>query len=143
MSVRLLSRPLCRAQFVAQDIQPGFERVVVERRGVSEEDSIAAIRAAVGGRWLIVASTVTGWFTATAPTGSEIILADDSAYAEHAASGFVYTGETVNALDRLFDTLRAECHKASESLALLERMTEAWATTGARAAIPGPTAGAA
>ena len=76
-------------------------------------------------------------------TGSEVILADDSVYAEHAASGFVYTGETVNALDRLFDTLRAECHKASESLALLERMTEAWATTGARAAIPEPTAGVA
>jgi transcriptional regulator with XRE-family HTH domain len=76
-------------------------------------------------------------------TGSEIILADDSVYAEHAASGFVYTGETVNALDRLFDTLRAECHKASESLALLERTREAWATTGARAAIPEPTAGVA
>jgi transcriptional regulator with XRE-family HTH domain len=59
-------------------------------------------------------------------TGSEIIITDDAAYAEHAASGFVYTGETVTALARIFDKLRSECHKASESVALLERMAEAW-----------------
>lgn len=59
-------------------------------------------------------------------TGSEIIIADDSAYAEHAASGFVYTGETVTAFGRIFDTLRSECRKASESKTLLERMAKAW-----------------
>jgi hypothetical protein len=63
-------------------------------------------------------------------TGSEIIIADESAYAEHAASGFVYTGETVTALARIFDRLRSECYKASESVALLERMAEAWAAGG-------------
>jgi len=61
-------------------------------------------------------------------TGSEIIVTDDAAYAEHAASGFVYTGETVPALARIFDTLRSECRKASESVALLERMAELWAS---------------
>jgi transcriptional regulator with XRE-family HTH domain len=71
-------------------------------------------------------------------TASEVILADDSVYVEHAASGFVYTGETFNALDRLFDTLRAECYRASESLALLERMATAW--TGASPPTAGPTA---
>jgi Domain of unknown function (DUF5753) len=71
-------------------------------------------------------------------TGSEIILADDSVYVEHAASGFVYTGETVTALDRLFDTLRAECRKASESLTLLEGMATAW--TGENPPAAGPTA---
>ena len=40
-------------------------------------------------------------------TGSEIIIADEWAYAEHAASGFVYTGETVTALARIFDNLTA------------------------------------
>jgi hypothetical protein len=38
---------------------------------------------------------------------------------------FVYTGETVAALARIFDSLRSECYKASESTALLERMAEA------------------
>jgi transcriptional regulator with XRE-family HTH domain len=70
-------------------------------------------------------------------TGSEIIIADESAYAEHAASGFVYTGETVAALARIFDSLRSECRKASESAALLERMAEAW--TGGNPLSAGPT----
>jgi len=61
-------------------------------------------------------------------TGSEIIVTEDAAYAEHAASGFVYAGETVTALARIFDTLRSECRKASESVALLERMAELWAS---------------
>ena len=67
-------------------------------------------------------------------TGSEIIISDDAAYAEHSAGGFVYGGETVSGLGRIFDSLRAECHKASESMTLIERLAEAW-TTGARAAI--------
>jgi transcriptional regulator with XRE-family HTH domain len=75
-------------------------------------------------------------------TGSEIILADETAYAEHAGGGFVYSGETVTALERIFDTVRSECHKASESLALLERLAEAW-TTGGKAPTAGPTAEAA
>lgn len=72
-------------------------------------------------------------------TGSEIIIADESAYAEHAASGFVYTGETVTALARIFDALRSECRKASESMALLERMAGAW--TGGSPLTAGPTEG--
>lgn len=66
-------------------------------------------------------------------TGSEIIIADEWAYAEQAASGFVYTGETVTALARIFDSLRSECYKASESAALLERMAEAWTRRAAEA----------
>jgi hypothetical protein len=63
-------------------------------------------------------------------TGSEIIIADDAAYAEHSAGGFVYGGETVTSLGRIFDTLRGECHRVSESRALLGRMAEAWITGG-------------
>jgi transcriptional regulator with XRE-family HTH domain len=73
-------------------------------------------------------------------TGSEIIVTDDAAYAEHAASGFAYTGETVTALARIFDTLRSECRKASESVALLERMAELWAS-GESPLTAAPTAG--
>lgn len=55
------------------------------------------------------------------------ILADESAYAEHAASGFVYTlGETVSALARIFDSLRGECYRVSESAAMIERVAGAW-----------------
>jgi Domain of unknown function (DUF5753) len=72
-------------------------------------------------------------------TGSEIIIADEWAYAEHVASGFVYTRETVTALARIFDSLRPECYKASESTALLERMAEAW--TGGSPLTAGPTTG--
>ena len=73
-------------------------------------------------------------------TGSEIIISDDAAYAEHSAGGFVYGGETVSGLGRIFDTLRAECHKASESMTLIERLAEEW-TTGARAATAALMAG--
>jgi transcriptional regulator with XRE-family HTH domain len=58
--------------------------------------------------------------------GSGIIIADDSAYVEHAASGYVYTGETVTALEGLFDTLRGECRSVSESVALIERLERSW-----------------
>ena len=36
---------------------------------------------------------------------SDFVIADESAYAEHSAAGFVFTGETVSALMRIFDTL--------------------------------------
>lgn len=74
------------------------------------------------------------------PAGaSGFIIADDAAYTEHVAGGMVYTQrETVTVLERLFDTLRGECYRVSESGALLERMTETW-TTGGKAPTPTPT----
>jgi transcriptional regulator with XRE-family HTH domain len=72
-------------------------------------------------------------------TGSEIIVTDDAAYAEHAASGFVYSGETVTGLARIFDSLRAEARPVSESAALLGRMAELW-TTGVSPLIRVPMA---
>jgi transcriptional regulator with XRE-family HTH domain len=60
---------------------------------------------------------------------SEFIIADGVAYAEHVAGGYVFTDdETVSALAVRFDSLRGECCKVSESLALIERLAEAWAT---------------
>lgn len=66
------------------------------------------------------------------------IIADDAAYAEHAASGFVYTGSTVSGLARIFDRLRAECYRMSESAALMERLERSW--TGGSPLTAGPTA---
>lgn len=71
---------------------------------------------------------------------SGFVIADDAAYAEHAASGFVYTGETVSALMRIFDSLRTEAYRGSESLKMIEGMAGAWAARGARAATAEPTA---
>jgi transcriptional regulator with XRE-family HTH domain len=71
---------------------------------------------------------------------SGFIIADEAAYAEHAAGGFAYpTGETVSALMRIFDTLRGECYRVSESAALLERTADAW--TGGNPAFQVRTAG--
>lgn len=61
------------------------------------------------------------------PAGaSGFIVADDAVYTEHVASGFVYTGETISALTRIFDTLRGESYRVSESLTLIERTYETW-----------------
>jgi hypothetical protein len=58
---------------------------------------------------------------------SEFMVSDDAAYAEHVAGGYVFTDEeTVSALAVRFDTLRGECHKVSQSAALLERMAGIW-----------------
>jgi transcriptional regulator with XRE-family HTH domain len=73
-------------------------------------------------------------------TASELIIADDAAYAEHVAAGGVYTDEeTVTALGRLFDKLRGECYRVSESLAIIGKAGELW--TGANQVTAGPTAG--
>jgi Domain of unknown function (DUF5753)/Helix-turn-helix domain len=75
-------------------------------------------------------------------TASGFVLADDSAYAEHVTSGYVITDETVSAVARLFDSLRAESYRASESLALIERVCSQWAT-GASPLTQAPTGGTA
>jgi hypothetical protein len=70
---------------------------------------------------------------------SGFILADNAAYAEHVAGGFVYTDEQiVSSLVTRFDSLRAESRRASESRALIERMTGIW-THGVKAATAGAT----
>lgn len=59
---------------------------------------------------------------------SELIVADDAAYSEHNAGGIMHTDdETVSSLAVLFNTMQAECLRASESTRLFGRMREAWA----------------
>ena len=58
---------------------------------------------------------------------SGFLMADDAAWVEHAASGFVYTErEIVSGLALRFDTLRGECYRVSESAALMERLEGIW-----------------
>jgi hypothetical protein len=74
---------------------------------------------------------------------SGFVIADIAAYAEHVAGGYVFTQqETVTSLATRFDPLRAESYRASESRALIERVTGIW-MTGVRAAIAAATAGSA
>jgi hypothetical protein len=61
------------------------------------------------------------------PAGaSGLIVADDTAYAEHVAGGYVFTDkETVSSLLRLFNSIHCESFRASESLRMTEGMAEA------------------
>jgi hypothetical protein len=73
-------------------------------------------------------------------TQSGFLIAGEAAFAEHVAGGFVYTDEeTVSWLLRLFDTLRGESYRVSESLRTIERLGEtSW--TGESPPTAGPTA---
>jgi transcriptional regulator with XRE-family HTH domain len=58
---------------------------------------------------------------------SELIVTDSAAYVEHLVGGLVYTEcETVTTLERLFTSIHSESDKASDSLAMIERLGEAW-----------------
>jgi DNA-binding XRE family transcriptional regulator len=60
---------------------------------------------------------------------SELIITDSAAYVEHLVGGLVYTAdETVTPLERLFTIIQSESEKASESLAMIERLGETWAS---------------
>jgi hypothetical protein len=72
-------------------------------------------------------------------TQSGLMVADDAAYAEHVAGGYVFTDqETVTSIERLFDTLRGECYRVSESLAIIGKAEELW--TGASRVTAAPMA---
>lgn len=75
------------------------------------------------------------------PAGaSEFIITDAAGYAEHVLGGGVYTDDqSLSTLDRLFDRLRGECYRVSESLALI-REVGGYLWTGERAASQAPTA---
>jgi hypothetical protein len=58
---------------------------------------------------------------------SGFVITDNAAYAEHVGSGYVFTElETVTALDQLFDSLRAESYRASESAELIREVQDSW-----------------
>ena len=64
---------------------------------------------------------------AHAANASGFVLADDAAWCEHMAAGGAYTDpQIVTRLAQRFDSLRAESYRASESLAMIDRMAELW-----------------
>jgi transcriptional regulator with XRE-family HTH domain len=64
---------------------------------------------------------------------SGFVIADNSAWCENVKGGYVYEDETITPLPALFDTLRGECLKVSETKTLLERMIGTWNRLGAKA----------
>jgi transcriptional regulator with XRE-family HTH domain len=71
-------------------------------------------------------------------TQSGFMVTNSAVYAEHVIGGFTYTdAETVTRLERLFDALRAECYRASESAMIIRKAGEIW--TGASRATAGAT----
>jgi hypothetical protein len=64
---------------------------------------------------------------AHASVASEYLIADDAVWAESVIAGGVHvTPEILTAVEARFDSLRGECIKVSESLALIERLEKAW-----------------
>jgi hypothetical protein len=74
------------------------------------------------------------------PNVTVFVIADDSAWCENVKGSYVYTGKALTPCPALFDTLRGECLKVSETTALFERMTRTWNRLGARAATATRTA---
>lgn len=71
---------------------------------------------------------------------SGFVVTGDAALCEHMRGSYVFTDdETVTGLERMFDTLRSECRKASESSALIREIRETWAS-GASPLTQTPTA---
>lgn len=75
------------------------------------------------------------------PAGaSGFVITDSAAYAEHVGQGYVFTEpEAATRFDDMFDSLRAESYRASESAALIREVEDSW-TTGASPVGPTPTA---
>src|SRR5262249_5795821 len=62
-------------------------------------------------------------------TASEVIVVDNAAYCEHVGQGFTYTdADTVTGLGRLINTLQGDGRRVSESIQLIGRMRDIWAT---------------
>jgi hypothetical protein len=56
-----------------------------------------------------------------------VVLTDRAAYSESTINGSVWTDEeTCSSLGRVFDTLRSEAWRASESQALINEASELW-----------------
>ena len=61
----------------------------------------------------------------------ELIVTESAAYTESLNGGYVFTEEeTVSRLLQLFHSIHCESYRASESLRMIERLGEAWATGG-------------
>jgi hypothetical protein len=64
---------------------------------------------------------------------SGLIIADDAVWCDSLLGAGVFTGDAVSLMSVMFDALRGECYRVSDSLARLERMAEIWRTGASQA----------
>lgn len=144
VSARLGSRLARQRRVLFREEDPPDVRLVIDHaalyRCVGSAEVMAAQMAHLGEVAAMPNVTVQVLPAVAHPaTQSGFMVTDSAGYAEHVLGGFVYTEpETVTALERLFDTLRAECYRASESAAIIRKAGALW--TGERAATAEPTA---
>lgn len=108
--------------------------LLVDELALYREVGDAAVMAEQCARLLAVAATPTVTVQVMPAVGhasgaSGYLVADDAVWCEHVVAGGVYTDpQTVMSVATRHDSLRAECYRASESLALIERLGLAWKT---------------
>jgi transcriptional regulator with XRE-family HTH domain len=118
---RLFTRDAVVSWFVIDEV--ALYRLVGSTAGMAEQLGHLCTMAAVPTVTIQVLPAI-----AHPATASGFVIADDSAYAEHVASGSVYRADTPSNLAMMFDTLRGECYRVSESLAMIERLGRLWAS---------------
>jgi hypothetical protein len=132
-AARLASRMERQRRVLLRDDDPPAAWFVVDEMALYRKVGSAEVMAAQMRQLSVIAAmpkvTVQVLPAVTHPANaSGFVIADDSAaYAEHVAAGYVFTDEqTVSAIAVRFDSLRAECYRASESLRMINRTGELW-----------------
>ena len=131
-AVRLAARAERQRRVLDRQDSPPSVWVIVDEMALYRQVGTPAVMAAqlrhlaeIAARPLVTLTVMPA--IAHAANASGFVLADDAAWCEHLAAGGVYTEpQIVTTLERRFDSLRAECYRASESLALIDRTTEIW-----------------
>jgi transcriptional regulator with XRE-family HTH domain len=145
LAVRLASR-LERQQRVVGKDNPPVSRFIVDELSLYRQIGSPEIMA-VQLRGMLEAAATPKITVQVLPAiahpanASGFLLADDAAWVEHATAGYVFTdAKTLTELSSRFDMLRGECYRVSESLALIERLAEVWATGVSPLTQTGPAA---
>ena len=131
VSTRLASRMERQKRVMGRDNPPSAWFVIDELSLYREVGSVQAMAAQL--RHLLELAAVPTVTIQVIPAvahpvnASGFLMADDAVWIEHAAGGFVYTEkEVVSGIALRFDSLRGECYRVSESLALIERLESIW-----------------
>lgn len=133
LAVRLANR-MERQQRVLGKDNPPASRYIVDELSLYREVGSPAVMAAQLRHVLELAATpkITVQVLpaiAHPANASGFLLTDEAVWVEHATAGYVFTdAKTFTELSSRFDMLRGECYRVSESLALIERLAEVWAT---------------
>jgi transcriptional regulator with XRE-family HTH domain len=129
ISTRLAGRMARQKRLFAREIPTLFlvDQLALYRLVGSPETMTAQLRHLItlAGRPRVTIQVVPA--VAVPSVAHGIMLTDAAAYAETIVNGSVWTDEeTRSSLGRVFDSLRSEAWRASESMALIEQAAEIW-----------------